>query len=70
MTSFPTSVCLFSFDFDTFHTLNFIDYTTTKIKGVLAFEVRLKIPGARFEKDEIDRKQYLEGLSSIVANKQ
>ena len=40
-----------------------------KIKAVLALEFRLKTLGTRFENDEIDRKQYLEGLSMFVANK-
>ena len=40
-----------------------------KTKGVLALEVRLKTLGTRFENDKIDRKQYLEGLSFFVANK-
>ena len=40
-----------------------------KTKAVLALESRLKALGTRFENDEIDRKQYLEGLSMFVANK-
>ena len=40
-----------------------------KTKAVLALESRLKALGTRFENDEIDRKQYLEGLSLLVANK-
>jgi hypothetical protein len=40
-----------------------------KTKVVLALEVRLKTLSTRFENDEIDRKQYLEGLSFFVANK-
>ena len=40
-----------------------------KTKAVLALEFRLKTLGTRFENDEIDRKQYLEGLSMFVANK-
>ena len=40
-----------------------------KTKVVLALEARLKTLSTRFENDEIDRKQYLEGLSFFVANK-
>jgi hypothetical protein len=40
-----------------------------KTKAILALEVRLKILSTRFENYEIDRKQYLEGLSLFVANK-
>jgi hypothetical protein len=40
-----------------------------KSKAILALEVRLKTLGTRFKNDEIDRKQYLEGLSMFVANK-
>jgi hypothetical protein len=40
-----------------------------KSKAILALEVRLKTLGTRFKNDKIDRKQYLEGLSMFVANK-
>ena len=40
-----------------------------KIKAILALEVRIKTLGTQFENDEINRKQYLEGLSLFVANK-
>jgi hypothetical protein len=40
-----------------------------KTKAILTLEVRLKILSTRFENYEIDRKQYLEGLSLFVANK-
>jgi hypothetical protein len=40
-----------------------------KTKVILALEVRLKILSTRFKNDEIDRKQYLEGLSLFAANK-
>jgi hypothetical protein len=40
-----------------------------KAKAILDIEVRLKTLSIRFENNEIDRKQYLEGLSLFVANK-
>ena len=40
-----------------------------KTKKVLALQVRLNVLSARFDNDEIDRKQYLEGLSLFVAEK-
>jgi hypothetical protein len=40
-----------------------------KSKAIWALELRLKILGAQFENNEIDRKRYLEGLSLFVANK-
>jgi len=40
-----------------------------KTKAILALEVRLKTPSTQFENHEIDRKQYLEGLSFFMANK-
>jgi hypothetical protein len=40
-----------------------------KTKEILALEVRPKTISTRFENHEIDRKQYLEGLSFFVANK-
>jgi hypothetical protein len=39
-----------------------------KTKTVLALEARLKTLSTRFENHEIDRKQYLQGLSFFVAN--
>jgi hypothetical protein len=41
-----------------------------KIEAILALEVLLKTLSTRFENDEIDRKQYLEGFSLfVVVNK-
>ena len=40
-----------------------------KTKAVLAFEVRLKTLGTRFENNGIDGKQYFKVLSFLVANK-
>ncbi len=40
-----------------------------KTKGTLAHEGPLKTLSTQFKNDEIDRKQYLEGLSFFVTNK-
>jgi len=40
-----------------------------KTKKVLALQVRLNVLSDRFDNDEIDRKQYLDGLSLFVAEK-
>ena len=40
-----------------------------KTKKVLGLQVRLNILSDRFYNDEIDRKQYLDGLSLVVAEK-
>jgi hypothetical protein len=40
-----------------------------KTKAISALEVRLKTLSTQFENNEIDRKQYFEGLSFFVANK-
>ncbi len=40
-----------------------------KTKAIYVLEARLKTFSTRFENHEIDRKQYLQGLSFFAANK-